>query len=124
MLKDLKFALQQLRQPFVLFALAVSFALTLALFMGASRLVFWAITHSQWITTDWVETAAGYAGSGLMLVLGLFLFPITMSAISCLFLDAIATRIERRHFPDLPAGTPSDWADDLVITFKVLWRTL
>jgi len=122
MYNDVKFALAQLRHPFVLFALAFSFWVTVMLFGLASKLTYGAIASSDLSSHAWLTTLAGFVGGGFVVVLGYFLFPLTMSAIACLFLEPIASRIERRHFPDLPEGKPADWGDGLVLTFKMLAR--
>lgn len=124
MFNDLKLALTALRQPFALFVLFFSFAATLLLFSGAASLLQWTVSHSTLIEADWLRTAMSYAGGGMVLVLGWFLFPMTMTVIACLFLEPLANRIEGRHYPELPAPKPGDWMDAVILTIRTLWRTV
>ncbi len=122
MFNDLKLALSALRQPFTLFVLAFSFATTLALFMGLAKLASWGVSQSDMIDNSWLQLLASYTSGALMLVLGWFLFPITMTAIACLFLEPLANRIEQQHYPELPAAKAADWADALILSMRTLWR--
>lgn len=124
MYNDLKFALSALRQPFSLFVLVASFVLTLTLFLALSGFVGWLVSSSGWIPSGWMETIASATGGLLTLIIGWFLFPATMAAISCLFLEHFALRAERQHYPDMPAPRASDWGDAVVLTTRTLWRTL
>lgn len=124
MYNDLKLVLDALRQPFCQLVLVISFAGTLLLFMALAHLLSWGVAQSDLITNNWLEMLASL-GSGLfVMVIGWFLFPVTMTAIACLFLDAIVLRMERHYYPDLPTGKDSDWADATALSAKTLWRAL
>ena len=77
--------------------------LTIALLVVLIVAVEWTFGHfAQW--PDWIETAIQWLG-GLALVVGsIFLIPPVTSLISSLYLDDIATTVEKTQYPSDPPG--------------------
>ncbi len=78
--------------------------LALLLFVGlfaAVQAVFWFLTFVPW---PWLETlmAVG-AGLGLLVAFFFLMSPVT-AMFAGLYLDTVAEKVERKHYPDEPAG--------------------
>lgn len=124
MYNDLKITFDTLRLPYSWLCLAASFAGTILLFTGMARLCVFLIADGSFFATNWLNLVSGYAGGLFVLVLGWLMFPLVMTAIACLFLDGLADRLERQHYPDLPKGKSSDWGDGLTASLRLLGRTV
>lgn len=124
MYNDLKLTFALLRDPFVWLVLGISLLGTLLLFAGLAALAGGWVASSDAVQLVWLRDLAGYASGFLMLVLGWFLFPMVFTAISCLFLDQLAARIEQQHYPDMGKAKATDWGDLVVLASKTLWHTV
>ncbi|NJM28861.1 MAG: cysteine biosynthesis protein CysZ [Rhizobiales bacterium] len=80
--------------------------LTLALFVGLFILVQILLTSLTQLPWPWAETMAA-VGVGLgMLVAFFFLMSPVTAIFAGIFLDEIAAKVEKRHYPNDPPGTP------------------
>ena len=70
--------------------------------------------------TAWIESIADVLGGALSLVLTWILFPSVISVSVGLFLERIASAVEARHYPNLPAPKPTPLADALIHAAKFL----
>ncbi|MBL4906505.1 MAG: EI24 domain-containing protein [Sneathiella sp.] len=57
------------------------------------------IPQSDW---DWVNSIVGWLSGFGSVLIALFLFPLTMSAVIGIFLDDIADAVEAKHYPNDP----------------------
>lgn len=106
MLKASFKALGDLLSPDFRSVLFKALGMTIALFIAILILVevlLVGLTHFSWPWADWVLQV----GTGLALLLAFFFLmsPVT-AAFAGLFLDKIAEKVEERHYPLDPRGTP------------------
>jgi uncharacterized protein involved in cysteine biosynthesis len=119
MLRDLTTATGDLFDARLLRYVGVAVLLGIALFVGAwfgaDALITW------WVGEDGaLPTVLSWLGALATLVLAWFLFPAVASAIACLFLDAIANAIERRHWPTLPPPPGLPFLSGLGVSLRFL----
>jgi CysZ protein len=83
-------------------ALGLSLALFIAVLIGVEVLLV-SLTQFSWPWADWVLGV----GTGIALLVAFFFLmsPVT-AAFAGLFLDQIAEKVEIRHYPQDPRGTP------------------
>lgn len=83
-------------------AILLTLVLFVAVMLGAELLVS-ALTRFSW---PWADVMVGL-GTGLVLLVAFFFLmaPVT-AAFAGLFLDEVAARVELRHYPADPPGTP------------------
>ena len=106
MLKAAFKALGDLLSPDFRSVLLKALGLTLALFIAVLvtvEVVLVSLTQFSWPWADWVLGV----GTGLALLVAFFFLmsPVT-AAFAGLFLDQVADRVEARHYPQDPRGTP------------------
>lgn len=99
-------ALSDLFSPAFRSVLFKALGLTLALFIGVLVVVevlLVTLTQFSWPWADWVLGV----GTGLALLVAFFFLmsPVT-AAFAGLFLDQVAEKVEERHYPGDPRGTP------------------
>ncbi len=98
--------------------LLVAFYAVFALFIG------WMLPDSfslPWIgEITWVDNALTFAGIPLMLILSVFLMVPVSSAFMGIFLDRVASAVEDKHYPGLPAARPMSLAEALADVAKFL----
>jgi CysZ protein len=83
-------------------AIALSLVLFVAIFLG----VEWAISAFVDLSWPWLDTALQVAaGLGLIAAFFFLMSPVT-ALFAGLYLDEIAARVEEKHYPGDPAGTP------------------
>jgi CysZ protein len=83
-------------------AIGLALALFVAIFAGVQAL-FYFLTFFQ---TPWLETLAAIGASlGLFVAFFFLMTPVT-SVFAGLFLDDIAEKVERKHYPNEKPGTP------------------
>ncbi len=83
-------------------AIGLTLGLFIAVIIGVEAL-FWFFTFVRW---PWVETLLA-VGTGLgLLVLMFFLMAPVTSIFAGLYLDAVAEKVEARHYPKDPPGAP------------------
>jgi CysZ protein len=98
--------------------------LTLALFVCvliAVEVLLVSLTQFSWPWADWVLGL----GTGIALLVAFFFLmsPVT-AAFAGLFLDQIAERVEARHYPSHPRGTPLAAARAIGIALKFFFVVL
>ncbi|MBL9076406.1 MAG: EI24 domain-containing protein [Planctomycetes bacterium] len=100
MLRAFSLAFGQLFDRRVLGVLGTCALLSLAVFVGLWWLIDWLLTD-VWVTTGWAHTTLDWFGAFAAVLLAWFLFPVVTSAFVGLFLERVATLVERRHYPYL-----------------------
>jgi CysZ protein len=94
-------------------AIGLALALFVAIFAGVQAL-FYFLTFFQ---TPWLETLAAIGASlGLFVAFFFLMTPVT-SVFAGLFLDDIAEKVERKHYPNEKPGTP-------LKTMQAVWLAL
>jgi CysZ protein len=127
-LSDLRLALGVLREPFAWWVLLAGLAGTLLVFAGIACLAWWLIggldwLHQGWLAkTRWDEWMLGGVGSLLVLVVGWFTFPLIVTAVTGVFLEPLADRIERRHYPSAPVPRKVPLGEQVHSSLRVLMR--
>lgn len=83
-------------------ALGLTLVLFIAVLVGVEFLIS-ALTIFSWA---WGDTLLAIGAGLLLLVSFFFLMPVTMAIFAGLFLDDVAARVERLHYPAHPPGVP------------------
>jgi uncharacterized protein involved in cysteine biosynthesis len=129
-LGDLGLACGVLREPFAWWVMGLSLAgtaLVLALLAGT---VWWLVGQLPWLDqgwlahTRWDEWLLPGMGVLLVVVVGWFTFPLIVTAVAGAFLEPLADRIERRHYPAAPAPRQVPLSEQLHSSLRVLLRGL
>jgi CysZ protein len=103
MIRAVSLAFAQLFSGAILAVLGVCTLLSIACFVGAWYAIDFAIEYSGVLENtvgDWSTWISGAA----TIVLACLLFPLVASAFVGLFLERVATIVERQHYPHLPAA--------------------
>ncbi|MEZ6037318.1 MAG: EI24 domain-containing protein [Planctomycetota bacterium] len=72
---------------------------------------------SHWFPDSWLSTTLGGVTT---FVLAWFLFPVVTSALVGLFLDRVATIVERQHYPHLPPAKGLPFVEGLLAALRFL----
>jgi CysZ protein len=120
---DLSRALQILWQPASIRIMLGCTLITAALYITLALAIYGAIVSSDMLSSGWLETLAGLGGGAFVIVLGWFLFPGTCTAISGLFVEGLASRIEAEHYPGLPPARRIGFREQLQQVTAALRRT-
>ena len=89
-------------RTFLLKAIGLTLALFVAILLGVEIL----LSYLSLIPLPWAETLAAI-GAGLVLLVAFFFMMSPVIAIFAgLYLDSIAERVEERHYPQDPVGSP------------------
>lgn len=113
MVRAFLLSVRQLGDPPVLRVLALSLAITLAVFVAAGAALWWGIDAalSDWA---WHGTLAGVAATGATVLGAWLLFRAVAILIVGLFADTIVEAVERRHYPAaLASARPVSFARGL-----------
>jgi CysZ protein len=127
-LSDLRLAFGVLREPFAWGVLLAGLVGTLLVFAGVACLAWWLLSgldwlHQGWLAkTRWDEWMLGGVGSILALVVGWFTFPLIVTAMTGMFLEPLADRIERRHYPSAPIPRKVPLGEQIHSSLRVLMR--
>lgn len=121
-------ALGQLTDSRFLGVLGLGVGLTIGLLIAFywvfALAIGWMLPDSfslPWIgEITWVDNALTFAGIPLMLILSIFLMVPVSSAFMGIFLDRVATAVEDKHYPGLPAARPMSLAEAMVDVAKFL----
>lgn len=125
---DLALAFSVLREPFAWWVMLLSLAGTLLIFTGLAWLAWWLFAKMDWLNQGWFartnldEWMIGGMGTILMLVIGWFTFPLIVTAVAGMFLEPLADRIERRHYPAAPAPRSVSFVEQIHSSLRVLLR--
>lgn len=95
-------------------AIGLSVLLFITIF-ATVQAIFYFLTFVPW---PWVETllAVG-AGLGLLVAFFFLMSPVT-AMFAGLFLDTVAEKVERKHYPNLPAGQPQPALKSILLAFQ------
>jgi len=127
---DLGLAFGVLREPFAWGVMLLGLTGTALLFSGFAWLACWLIGKLEWLhhswlaKTRWDEWMLGGVGSILVLVIGWFTFPLLVTAVAGAFLEPLADRIERRHYPTAPVPRQVPIREQIRSSLRVLVRGL
>lgn len=101
-------------------ALGLTFLLLFLLWLSVQALLAFFLAAPY----PWLETIIAWAtGAGLLVGLGFFIAPVT-SLFAGIFLDEIAVRVEKRYYPQDPAGTSMPLIKSLGLTVKFVFLVL
>ena len=129
-MSDLGLAFAVARVPFAWLVMLLSLVGTALIFLGLSFLVGWFILRIHWFQDGWLaktqidEWLAGSLGGVAVMVVGWFIFPPIVTAVAGLFLEPLADRVERLHYPELPPPRQVPLAEQIRGSLRVLLRGL
>lgn len=103
MLKAFTRAIGQLSDPAIRRVLWISLGLSAVVFVGLWIAVGFALSQVSFFDTPWLNQIIDVLGGLATLVLTWLLFPAVVSTTTGLFLDDVATAVEKRYYPALPA---------------------
>lgn len=127
-LSDLRLAFGVLREPFAWWVLLAGLVGTVLVFAGIACLAWWLISGLDWLkqgwfaNTRWDEWMLSGVGSIVVLVVGWFTFPLIVTAMCGVFLEPLADRIERRHYPLAPTPRQVSLGEQIHSSLRVLIR--
>lgn len=127
---DLGLAFGVLREPFAWGVMLLGLAGSALIFSGLAWLAWWLIGKLEWLHHGWLaktrldEWMLGGVGSILVLVIGWFTFPLIVTAVAGAFLEPLADRIERRHYPTAPTPRKVPIREQIHSSLRVLIRGL
>lgn len=126
LLIDFRLAFGALRLRYSMVILAASLFGTALLIGLLSWLVGWIFAHSGLFGTfepddgSWKAWLSGGMGSLMMMAAGWFIYPSLATAVVCLFVEDLATRIEKSSYPDLPQPREISMLEQV----KAFWQSL
>ncbi|MCX6879491.1 MAG: EI24 domain-containing protein [Verrucomicrobia bacterium] len=129
-LSDLRLACGVLREPFAWWVMMVSLACTALVFSLLAWLVWWLVRQVPWLhqgwfaSTRWDEWLMPGMGVILVVLVGWFTFPLIVTAVAGGFLEPLADRIERRHYPTAPTPRQVPLSEQIHSSLRVLLRGL
>ena len=129
-LSDLRLACGVLREPFAWWVMLVSLACTALVFVLMAGLVWWLVGQLPWLhqgrfaSSRWDEWLLPGMGVMLVAVSGWFTFPILVTAMAGSFLEPLADRLERRHYPSAPLPRQVPLREQIHSSLRVLLRGL
>lgn len=91
-------------------ALVISLGLSAAAFAALWIGVTWLLGEERFFDVYWLDKTLALLGSVAVLALSWLLFPAVAILVQGFFLDGIVTRLERRHYPDLPPAPAIAWS--------------
>ena len=127
-LSDFRLAFGVLREPFAWWVLFIGLIGTVMVFAGIASLFWWLVGGLDWLDhgwlakTSWDEWMLRGFGTLLLLVIGWFAFPLVVTAVTGMFLEPLADRIERRHYPLAPAPRKVPLGEQIHSSIRVLAR--
>ena len=106
-------ALAQLGDPrfrrVLMLGVGLTLALLVAVYAGFLGLLQWTLGAGAELPligrVTWLDDLLGWSSLLLMVILSVFLMIPVASAITSMFLDEVASAVEDRHYPHLPAAT-------------------
>lgn len=94
---------QQLFDPPTRRLVILSALTALGVLIGLAVVLWFLLAQFQFLEWQWAERAVEIGAGFLLFILVWLLFPAALSATISLFLDSIASQVERTHYPNLPA---------------------
>jgi CysZ protein len=127
---EFRLALGVFREPYAWKILTIGLlgALAVMALLGAG--VWWVVAKSGWLEFGWVARYEwtrwlfGGLGAVFYAVAAWFLFPVVFTAVAGIFLEDLADRIERRHYPELPVPRKVPVAEQVYASVRGLLRGL
>ena len=104
MFSGLFLAIEQLGDPRIRSVILRAVMISAALFIGLMFAAGWLLSGLSVFGISWIDGAVSFLGGGAAFVIGLFLFPAFTGIIVSFMLEEIASAVEARHYPDLPAA--------------------
>lgn len=129
-LGDLRLACGVLLEPFAWGVMALSLACTALVFTVLAGSAWWLVGKLPWLNQGWLansrwdEWLLPGMGVVIVLVVGWFAFPLVVTAVAGAFLEPLADRIERRHYPAAPVPRQVSWPEQIHSSLRVLLRGL
>jgi uncharacterized protein involved in cysteine biosynthesis len=78
-----------------------------------------AVSHLEFLRWQWAEWALDLVIFVATLFIAWLIFPAALSTTVGLFLDSVATQVERRHYPGLPSPRAQPLAEALLSSLKL-----
>lgn len=120
MLSAFERAFGQLRDPRIIRVLAISLALSAALFVALWIGIGFLLTQTSLFEIGWLDTAIDLLGGLATALLTFLLFPAVASATAGFFLDGVAEAVEARHYPGVGPARRQALAEVLLTSAKFL----
>ena len=120
MVTALSRAFGQLGDPAIQRVLWIAVAAALALIVGLTAGVTWALTNIEIPGFAWVTDILQWLGGFAALVVSIFLFPGVVGLVSSLFLDNVAEAVEGRHYPALGSARRQGVGESIGTAVKFL----
>ncbi|WP_420402988.1 EI24 domain-containing protein [Nisaea sp.] len=108
----------RLRNPIVL---SVVGSLATILLLGV---VVWFVLDLFAFFGSWLDEAAAWVASLIVIVLGVVFFPGASNAISSLFLDSVSKAVEAKHYPGLGPARPQPVTEAILEGLRFLAVTI
>ena len=103
MINSLIRGFQQLFDPPTRRLVILSALTALGVLIVLAVVLWFVLAQFQFLEWQWAERAVEIGAGFLLFVLVWLLFPAALSATVGLFLDSVASQVERTHYPNLPA---------------------
>ncbi len=120
MVTALSRAFGQLGDPAIRRVLWIAVAAALALIVGLTAGVTWALTNIEIAGFAWVTELLQWLGGFAALVVSIFLFPAVVGLVSSLFLENVAGAVEDRHYPGLGTARQQSLGETVWTALKFL----
>lgn len=127
---NLRLALGVMRIPFAWLVMAASVAGTVLIIAMVAAGTWRVVAGLGWWDrgilqgTRWDDWLVGGVGSTIVLVLGWFTFPLIVTAVAGMFLEPLADRLERKHYPGLPLPRQVPIGEQVHNSIRTLLRGL
>lgn len=108
----------RLRNPIIVSVLGSIVAILL---LGAA---VWYVLDWFSFFGGWMDDAAAWVASLIVVVLGILFFPGASNAISSLFLDSVCNAVEAKHYPGLGPSRPQPFVETVLEGLKFLGFTV
>jgi uncharacterized protein involved in cysteine biosynthesis len=124
MIRAFGLAFAQLLDPRIWRIVALSIAVTLAVYGLLVAGLVWLLEHVQLANTPWIDSLARWGtGFGGLLLATLF-FPAAVTAVMALGQDAVANAVEARHYAGLPPARAVPIRETLSAAARLLALTV
>lgn len=108
----------RLRNPIII---SIIGSITAILLLGVA---VWYILDWFSIFGGWLDDAAAWVASLIVVILGILFFPGAANTISSLFLDSVCNAVETKHYPGLGPARPQPFAETVLGSLKFLGITV
>ena len=111
-------ALQQMPDPAFRKVLIKSISLTIVVFVVLLGLAYYLVVPLIVVDISWLDWLSELAGILVFLVAAFLLFPAVATLFVSLFLEEIASAVERRHYPDSAPGQSPDAMTSFLLSLR------